>query len=373
MSNRNRIIYQSEALFVGPSPSTGNHFSSGNSGTNLVNQIHRVQSIGHGFTINRQPINQFGELADIDRVILKSPTVPVNFSYLLANFWNESKLGFTINPAVSAISGILNQTSDEKNLFIEVVDEGVDVLGTAPSANNKVIGIGNSFLTSYSVSASVGALPMVNVGFEALNAAWSNGTTGNYIPAINPVDGSKYSSILYSLPTAVSNPGTGDLALSALRPGDITINIFQHGTITNYAAPGADISNSAIQSFTLSFDLKRTPLEKFGSKWAFTRFIDLPVEIKVDFEALAGNLTTGSLADLICLDTAYDIQINLNKSDCDTHGGPVCVYYIYNAKLDGQSFKSDLGRNEMVNISLMAQVGGPNQTNNGLYMSGIYQ
>ena len=60
---RNRIIYQSEALYAGPSPATGDHFSAGNGGNNLVNQLHRVQSANYSFNIARQDVNQFGELA----------------------------------------------------------------------------------------------------------------------------------------------------------------------------------------------------------------------------------------------------------------------------------------------------------------------
>ena len=92
---RNRIIYQSEALYAGPSPATGNHFTDQNieSGT-LVKQLHRVQSANYSFNIARQDVNQFGELAAIDRVILESPTVSLDFSYLLNSFANESLLGF---------------------------------------------------------------------------------------------------------------------------------------------------------------------------------------------------------------------------------------------------------------------------------------
>ena len=60
---RNRVIYQSEALFASKEyDSTGlsDHV-----------QIHRVQSANYGFTINRQDVNQYGTLARIGTEIIE--------------------------------------------------------------------------------------------------------------------------------------------------------------------------------------------------------------------------------------------------------------------------------------------------------------
>ena len=61
---RNRIIYQSEALFVS---------ATGITASGSVNQIHRVQSANYSFDLSRQDINQFGQLAALDRIILEQP------------------------------------------------------------------------------------------------------------------------------------------------------------------------------------------------------------------------------------------------------------------------------------------------------------
>ena len=47
---------------------------------------------GGAFNISRTDVNQFGELAAIDRVVLDTPTVSLDFSYYLANFANEANL-----------------------------------------------------------------------------------------------------------------------------------------------------------------------------------------------------------------------------------------------------------------------------------------
>ena len=124
---RNRIIYQSEAIYAGPAPATGLHYGTltpgigGNSNvpdesTSLVKQLQRIQTANYSFNVERTDVNQYGQLAAIDRVILNSPTVSLDFSYLLGNLSNENILGLTIasgnsDSAVSAISGFLNKTS----------------------------------------------------------------------------------------------------------------------------------------------------------------------------------------------------------------------------------------------------------------------
>lgn len=192
---RNRIIYQSEALYAGPTPATGFHFrNSATEGTNLVDQLQRVQTANYSFTVDRTDVNQFGQLAAIDRVILTSPTVALDFSYILANLTNEYSLGFYVQsgtqPEVSAISGILSKVEDEKNFFIKTVTEGADAVGNTDTSNNVgVIGIGNGFIASYTTEGSVGNFPTASVNVEGLNMVFQNGTSGNIIPAINPENG----------------------------------------------------------------------------------------------------------------------------------------------------------------------------------------
>jgi hypothetical protein len=360
---RNRIIYQSEALYAGPSPATGNHFSLGNSGTNSVEQLQRIQSANYSFNIARTDVNQFGELASIDRVILESPTVSLDFSYLLNSLGNEELLGFAPldTDQVSCISGFLNKTSDERNYFIRTVGEGNDALGSTTGSNNQsVIGIGNGFITSYSTEGSVGNFPTVTVNVEALNMSFDAGVTGNHIPAILPLDGSKLTGIKYALGTvASSQSATG---VSALRPGDITVDI------SSYTAGGVTVSDAKIQSYTLSFDLARDPLQKLGNKFAFAREITFPVTVNMSVQALLGDLTTGNLSDIITTDSSYNVSVALKHP---TTSAIQAKYFLKRAKLDSQEFSSSIGDNKSVTLNFSTQIGGPSQTDRGLMMSGV--
>jgi hypothetical protein len=384
MATRNRIIYQSEALYAGPAPATGYHYGTwtpgigGNSNSpevnaNLVKQLQRIQTANYSFTVDRTDVNQFGQLAAIDRVILTNPTVALDFSYVLANLANENLLGFTIasggSPSeISAISGFLNATQDERNYFIRTVPEGSDAVGFTDSsaASNGVIGVGNGFISSYSTEGSVGNFPTTTINVEGLNMNFQKGISGNFVPAVNPADGSSLPNY-YQLPVALQNVGGSSASgISALRPGDITLSIPQT------TGGGADVTTMNIQSYTLSFDLARTPIEKLGSKFAFARPIDFPLTVTLSVDAQVTDIITGNIAELVCNDTAtYNPTVTIKAPGCETSRATVAQFKLKGAKLDSQEFSSDIGTNKSVTLTFSTQVGGPQDTLNGLFISGL--
>jgi len=380
---RNRIIYQSEALYVGPSPATGYHYGTytpgiggnsnvPNSSTSLTQQLQRIQTANYSFNVDRTDVNQFGQLAAIDRVILTNPTVSLDFSYINANLSNENDLGFTIasgqnDSAISAISGFLNKTSDERNYFIRTTPEGTDAVGftDGSATNNGVIGIGNAFLTSYSTEGSVGNFPTTTVNVEGLNMNFQNGISGNFVPAVNPVNGQALQNY-YQLAEATRNVGIGSgSAISALRPGDITLSL------SNTLASGVDVNTMNIQSYTLSFDLGRTPIQRLGNKFAFTREIDFPLTVTLSVDAQVTTMNAGNLANLVVDDSAtYTPSITIKSPSDSTL--TMAKYVLKGAKLDSQEYSTDVGSNKSVTLTFSAQVGGPQDTANGLFINGQF-
>jgi len=195
--------------------------------------------------------------------------------------------------------------------------------------------------------------------------------------AVDPENGTRLTS-KYRLPQAVSDFGTGDLNISTLRPGDITFTIKQRtaeneGSETDatgtYDTIGAQIgvTDAKIQSYSFNFDLSREPIQKLGSRYAFSREISFPVTVSCSVDAIVNDLTTGSLDDIINSDDAYDITVTMTAPN-DTDG--VCLYTLKNAKLDTQSYTSSIGDNKSVTLDFSSQIGGPNQTTLGFFMSG---
>ena len=97
---RNRVIYNSEALFAGQK--VGKNCYEEDEGVNSIKQLHRVQNANYSFNVARTDVNQFGELAAIDRIITDTPTVSLDFSYYVSNFANEDFLGFNVGPTGKA-------------------------------------------------------------------------------------------------------------------------------------------------------------------------------------------------------------------------------------------------------------------------------
>jgi hypothetical protein len=184
------------------------------------------------------------------------------------------------------------------------------------------------------------------------------------------------------LPVPTTNLNTSDVnpsgSISTLRPGDITLTLEQSPPIApSFSAwagvPGASITNAHIQSYTISFDLSRTPIQKLGSRFAFARPIDFPISASFSFDAILSDLTTGNIGDIIDCDTNYDARVSLkNTPDCNapTVKDEIIVYDLKRLKLDSQSFSSSVGDNKTVTFDFTCQVGGPEQTDVGVFMSG---
>jgi hypothetical protein len=348
---RKRVIYQSEALFNGPT------------GAGTLTQLSRVQTANYGFDITRQDVNQYGQLAALDRVILEQPVVSLDFSYYANSGQNEQTLGLTVSPSQGALSSILSGVNDKKNYYILVSPEGSDANLDALTATGqgKTIGIGNASITSYQIEAAVGAIPTVTVNAEGYNMKFYPQTTG-FTPDITPENGAPNTSTTFAIPT----PSSGD-GFTALRPGDVTLSI---------SGIGVDASDLKIQSFTINADIGRDPIQKLGSKFAFTREITFPVVVKASVDAVLGDIGGSdnlgkALSDIVCDESAkYNLTLVLNqpKTSCGGASTPALTYTLKGVKLDSQSFSSSIGDNKTVTMDFSAQIGGASDQNNGLFI-----
>ena len=363
---RNRVIYQSEALFVSRSANS--------TGTTNHTQLNRVQSANFSYTINKQDINQFGELARIDSIVLDPPTVNTDFSYYLTDGFNEQALGFYVKTGSidqkQFVSGHMVGSSG-KNIFVLTGPEGKDVNGRATTGilatDDKCIGIGNCYLSDYSVDLSVGAIPTVSVTMEGANINAVTNTTGAAgksniaTPAINQEAGTKLTDII-ALETPAS---TGRLGMpTALRPGDITVSLTDLDGQSLVDLDGA--GNAHVQSVALSVPLSRTPLQRLGSNFPFAREVDFPVEVSLSVSAVVNETTAYNLADQL---KQGEQTATITIADPDTSANAV-VYTVKGCKVDSESFSSAIGSNQTVDITLTAQIGGIDDTNAGLFMSG---
>jgi len=367
--SRNRVIYQSDAVFAAP---TGTATL-----TAASHSIRRVQSCNYNFSIQRQDINCFGELNAIDRLILQEPTVAVDMSYYFEpTGFNEGHLGLKTDGTATGASPATDHMLvdiitggapfDQKNIFILTSNAGIDANDTGASAmgniNNVdgVIGIGNAFLTSWSLDATVGAIPTVSCAFEGQNIVFTGGTgltSLDSIPNPSVVDGADPA-------TGVSIPSGAGLfdptnQVSAVRPGDVTLQLGSSGT-DNAPSVGLDESDLKIQSVTAAMTINREPIRKLGKMFAFAREITFPITCTMSVNAIVGDLASKKLFQLINREgdcNKYDLLLTLNGYvGCETTPHPSHIA-LKGAKLDSQNITSSIGPNKAVTMEFSAQIG----------------
>ena len=372
---RNRVIYQSEGLYV------SNVASSGSAASH--EQLNRVQSANYSFTINRQDVNQFGDLARIDSLVLDPPTVSLDFSYYLTDGFNERALGFFVQHTGAAASsqrfsnaaeltsgnfasGHLTSSSGA-NFFITTSPDGED-LNKDPSqeldANDTVIGVGNCYVSDYSVDLSVGSLPTVNVTVEGANMLSSTSGSGFASPAINQENGESLTN-LTALPSPTQDGGIDSKGgpITALRPGDVTLGL---ANVDGESLVKLDGANGAhVQSASISLPLSRSPIDRLGSRFPFAREVDFPVNATLNISAIVANTQAVNLADILN-SGVQEATITVN----DNEGDKAIEYKMKGLKIDSQSFSSSIGSNKTVDITFSTQIGGPNDQSNGVFMSG---
>jgi hypothetical protein len=362
---RNRVIYQSEGLYVSTDASLG--------AVTDAAQLTRVQSANYSYTINRQDVNQYGELARIDSLVLEPPTVTVDFSYYLTDGLNERILEFYVQTGGGSTEGNFASghltAGSGVNVYVITSPESDDLNTSAGGsagligASDRVLGIGNCYLTDYSIDLSVGALPTASVTMEGANMQSSDGDSIDN-PAVDQEAGTSVGTTVV-LPGPEAS-GTGQ-TLSALRPGDITMDFgaFDADTFSDLAA--ADSIH--IQSATISVPLARTPLDRLGSKFAYARTVDFPVVSTLSVSAIMNEQQEKNLSTLL-EEGENDITITM-KYPGGAITNPAIRWGFKGALVDSESWSSSIGSNKAVDITFSTQIGGPEDIDDGVFMSGI--
>jgi len=369
---RNRVIYQSDAVFAAPT---------GSASLNVAdNSLRRVQSCNYNFSIQRQDINQFGELAAIDRLIIQEPTVSVDLSYYFEpTGFNERHLGLRTN-ALTGVSSAADHMLDyvissgtgydQKNIFILTSDAGIDANDTSASAMGNsanydgIIGIGNTFLTSWSLEAAVGGIPTVTCALEGQNIVFTGGISAPVAPNPSIVNGVD-PGVTVTLP---SGAGLFDASaeVAAVRPGDITLFL---GTTESDDAPMVGLSETdlKIQSASVAMTINREPIRKLGNTFAFAREITFPINCTMSVNAIVGDLASKRLFSLVnraCDDaTKYTAMLTINGYKGSSCSANTAYIILKGAKLDSQNITSSIGPNKSVTLELSAQIG----KNSGLH------
>ncbi len=362
-------IYPVAAVFVSPS-ATGFCYSSGNSGINLISQIPRAQTVGMQFSIPRQDIFELGVMNRLDNIIVSPSSVSASLEYLLVDGYAENALGFAANNLqTSFVSGFLDRTTDEKNLFLLLAKEGEDATYNSNTGSQNIIALGNTFITNYTANFAVGQVPKANVSLEGITFASFTGNHQNLIPAISFETDQPCNNVLFSLPTATAYTGTN--IPMALRPSEITLSIPTNASPFDYMSGVGQIH---INGMSLSIPITRTSVNELGRFWPRAKKYTPPSIASVSIDALAADVTENSLSSLRCNDSSYNFRVNIQRPNCSNTGVSALIYDIKGAKLESRDYNIAVGgQPASVRLNFTTSMAGitPN-TSVGVYVSGSY-
>jgi hypothetical protein len=196
---------------------------------------------------------------------------------------------------------------------------------------------------------------------------------GMQTPAIDPTAGTAKTDMI-ALPTPTTGTSSDSSIPNALRPGDITINFGTYtGTTSSGANPMSNVdmasaSSMNVQSISLSLPLKRTPIERLGSRFAFARVVDFPILAKLDVKAMVNEVVARNLANMLDDSIERDITLTI-KNHRDTTKNAL-IFKFKGSRLSSESYSSSIGANKSVDLSFETQIGGPNDTLHGIFVSG---
>tara|TARA_R110000772_G_scaffold4303_2_gene15108 strand:+ start:1506 stop:2675 length:1170 start_codon:yes stop_codon:yes gene_type:complete len=383
---RNRQIYQSDVLILNDGTTSPDSAIS----TGEMVQLTRVQDGSFGFQISRESVNQWGQGGRIDSLVLNSPDVTADFTYLLSNFRNEVNLGFhlsndfsesftkrLLSTSETGVGNISAAAQSGRNYTILTCDEGNDAnIGGFPlGAGATSLSIGKAYLTDYSIEAAVGSIPTASFSIKGSNLKGQNQSvpSGQVLLVDSPfADEGGESANKISVDVSATSPlltpqtGSSEFLPSALRPGDITLDLGDAAVLTDLldASPG---TAAHIQSFSMNIPFSRSSLERLGNNFAYAEAVDFPIEVTINISAIVADLkAAGSVYDELINGTKSNIGITFNNKA----GNPVMKYIIKGCENESESFSQSIGSNKTVDMVFSAQIGGPLDLNAGVFASG---
>jgi hypothetical protein len=400
------------ALLAGPATFSGETFltpagvptaSTVDSNNNLLKQLDRVQSFSYNYNIQRNEVKQLGTSSLVARPIITSPTISINFDYLVANVRNESRLGFFVNYPVSGVNeynplyadnynvnlirgfterdlaarvdlGSGNILSwpmayrDKKNLYLITAPPGEDIYNPSFTSGNyntkanryEIYAFGNCYIESYSTQAAVGSLPIASVSYVAENVLYHLSGSGVSVPSVNAKDRTVVSGVNFVLPPVYEAGGP-----TVLHPGDITIDISSTGNpgMNHF---GFKFTNIKLASYSINMNFQREELNSIGFKLPWDREINLPVLADLSFNCVPGANITGSFADLINNDWNYDATIKLKTKPCPESSQYEAVRYDFRGmKVHSNNYGGQISSSNSAAFSFTTEIPY------GLFISGV--
>ena len=139
------------------------------------------------------------------------------------------------------------------------------------------------------------------------------------------------------------------------------------GLMTNL--PGS-ANTVHVQNFSIDVPMSRTPLQRLGNPYSYTKPLDYPLTITCSISAIASDLKDGNVTSQLFEFTKHNLTFTLKDPSADGSGENAMTFELRGAQVDSESFSSTIGDNKSVDISFSVQVGGPEDKGAGLFVAG---
>lgn len=346
---RKWISYEMQSVFVGGQDGFNAFYNQ----QGYVSRLDFIQDYAFSFDVDRQALKQISREVLASKQTQLAPDVNLKLSYYLNDGWNETYLGFNVlsgqaHQAMIADS-ILNPAFN-RNFYITIApDNYKDSISQTDLSNYNVLGIGNSYINSYTLRAAVGEMASVSCDFVAANASIANYSTNVYMPSVDVFN-------------------SGQNAWDALRA--YNLSVYDNNRVGRYMAGykqeftgGCPFGNTSfivtdayggdsitfgelfsnLQSFELNVNFERKALYGFGNNYPFNRKILRPIMATVSMENLVSDFAVENLAQVFEREDVNISGCNFELIFKNNSNLPRFGLKILNAKLDSYQLGSQIG------------------------------
>jgi len=354
---RNRVIYAGTNILVSDCPSWANQ-----TGISSLRSLNRVQSSSISI---QTPVSRSKQLGSFDYTFQKYLTYPkitTKVNYYLTDNTNELVLNLITNGQTGAFYNLAESQKDINLFYVLTNNNAEDFTDIGSLSGYNIFGVGNAFLTNYSIEASVGNVPSASVEFDCVNILFQNytgclvsGSTvlgGTVLPAIDLTGGYKSTGVYLLNPfnfnsaNYISNQFDRP---AALRYGDLILQL-QQPLIGGIRYSGTVQAN--ITSFNVSLPLERRDLLGFGNNFPFDKRLIFPIIGTLSFEGIFDSAVTGDFSQIFDDENKYSFDFtfkNCNNEDQLKIG-------IDNAMVETQSLNLSIEENMSFSSSFSFEV-----------------
>lgn len=356
-SSRNRVIYAGTNILVSDSPSWQNQ-----TGFSSLKLLNRVQNSSISIQTPVSRVKQVGSFNYAFERYLSYPKIKTNIDYSITDNSNELILNLISNGQTGAFYNLASSQKDVNLFFVLTNETSEDFIDLGSLSGYNVFGVGNAFLTNYSIQASVGNIPKASIEFDCVNILFQNYTGcningssvigGTELPAINLTGGYKSTGVYLLNPSNFNSANYISNQFdrpSALRPGDLVLQLEQP-LIGGIRYSGTVEAN--ITSFNIELPLERKDLIGFGNNFPFDKKLVFPIIGSLSFEGIFDSAVTGDFSQIFDDENHY--SFNFIFKNCD--GAEQLRIGVSNAMVESQSFSLSIGDNMSFSSSFSFQV-----------------